>query len=115
LVLVIDESSSISNSDFALLKSSLVSLVNSLDTLFDNGGRIGVVMFDTSARIVVGLSNDREQLVNVINSVVQRKGSTCIGCGINSAMTLLNTSGEGRNRAMLVLTDGHNNVQTGIF
>lgn len=116
LMLVVDESGSITSNDFSLLKQSLASLVNGLDDLFENGGRIGVVMFESSARLAVQLSGNKQSVLNGIAGIQQRRGNTCIGCGIQTGATYLASgSSAGRNKAMVVLTDGKNNVSVHNF
>jgi hypothetical protein len=49
LMLVVDESGSISRSSFSQLRSFLGQFTQSMQTLFANGGRIGLSMFSGSA------------------------------------------------------------------
>lgn len=113
LMLVVDESGSINASQFATLKSFLVNLVGGLDTLFKNGGKVGLDMFGTRSRLVMPLTGSSATLQNGIKSMSQYGGATCIGCGIKDGIQAFATgSNPSRRRLMIVLTDGENNTSS---
>ena len=115
LMLVIDESGSITSSDFIRLKNFMIDLVVSL-RFGANQTRVGVVMFGSTARLITGLNASQAAVVNVVNSIQQRGGGTCIGCGIALADQQLQANGRpGVPRFMFVLTDGRNNTGTDTF
>lgn len=111
MMLVVDESGSISNSEFETQREFLRNLVAQLDELFANGGTVGITLFGTSARIVAPLSNDQQALLSTIDGIVHGKGAaTCIGCGIEDAVgQVAALSSPDRDKVAIVLTDGANN------
>jgi hypothetical protein len=110
LVLVLDESGSVNPTQFGLLKSFAVDVVEALDGagLFSNGGKMGVVMFNDTARQLVDLSDDAESVTLALQGMSQIVGNTCIGCGINMATDMFEAESNSA-RVMIVLTDGANN------
>lgn len=115
VMLVLDESGSISSSDFQRERDFAVSVINSLMV---NAGltRMGIVQFDDDARLTLPLNANRQSVINAAGNMSQRRGSTCIGCGIQLATQHLVTAGRPQTtRFMIVLTDGLNNVQTSTF
>lgn len=104
---VLDESGSISASDFYLLKDFAVNMANGM--IFGPFGLAGLVMFSTDARLVLPLTSNKQVFVNTVNAVIQQKGETCIGCGINAASDdLVNRGAPQRSKMILVVTDGMN-------
>jgi len=110
LVLVLDESGSISASDFSTLKTFANSVVNAVaaDGLFTQGGRVGVVSFASGQETIIGLSTNQGDVNTAITNNPQSGGNTCISCGLNEAASILpNTAG--RNQVVIVITDGNAN------
>jgi Mg-chelatase subunit ChlD len=111
VVLVFDESSSISAADFSKERAFATDIVNSLDVFLD-GGTVGVVQFSTDARQTLAPTSIRQSAINRIAVMSQRGGNTCIGCGIQAAQQMFQPLGSGRRRVQIVLTDGLDNVNT---
>lgn len=111
LVLVLDESGSISPSDFNVLKGFADDVVEAVaaDGLFTNGGSVGVVGFASSAQTVIGLNTDATTVRTAIANNPQSGGSTCISCGLNAANTMLGADDPARNQLVIVITDGNAN------
>jgi uncharacterized protein YegL len=110
LVLVLDESGSISPADFTTLKTFANSVVNAVaaDGLFDQGGSVGVVGFASGQETIIGLSTNQASVTTAITNNPQSGGTTCISCGLNQAASILpNTAG--RNQVVIVITDGNAN------
>lgn len=112
LVLVLDESGSISSTDFSTLKNFANSVVTAVanDGLFAQGGRVGVVGFATTPETVSGLSTNQAAVSTAITNNPQSGGSTCIACGLNTAASML-PDDPARNQVVIVITDG--NASTG--
>jgi hypothetical protein len=111
LMLVVDESGSITPSEFEQQRNFMLDLVTELATLFDNGGRMGLVMFATDSRLVLGLNDDPAAVSAAISGVVQIPEWTCIGCGIADATAeLAAQSSPDRAKVIVVLTDGFSNI-----
>ena len=110
LVLVLDESGSISASDFGTLKAFANSVVNAVasDGLFTQGGRVGVVSFASGQETIIGLSTSQANVNTAITNNPQSAGSTCISCGLNQAASIL-PHAAGRNQVVIVITDGNAN------
>lgn len=105
LVFVVDESGSITAADFNRMKEFLRNLVTSVD-VFSNGGTISLVAFGTTGRIILRASNSQTTTLNAINAMVQARGTTCTGCGMLLARTILDGQPRDHKKVMLVLTDG---------
>jgi Mg-chelatase subunit ChlD len=116
IMLVLDESGSMSNAQFAQMKVFANDLVTELDDagLFGNGGRMGLAMFSTTSRLVQSLTTSKSQISFAITNVSQLSGWTCIGCGLQEARQQLapGVKPEGRNLMTILLTDGANNRGT---
>lgn len=111
LVLVLDESGSISGTEFNQLKTFADDVIEAVadDGLFANGGRAAVVGFSGGADPVIGLSTSETDVRNAIAANPQAGGSTCISCGLNEANTVLGADDPTRNQVVIVITDGNAN------
>ena len=130
LVLVLDESGSISRDDFLKMISFADKIINSFEIGL-NATQVGLVFFsgidyhnNEDPASCCGLSDpalklsfDPTTIKNFLTSHQQSGGHTCINCGIKTATTYE----PNRNRPtqvpkiMLVLTDGYNNRMTDFF
>lgn len=108
LVLVLDESGSISASDFSTLKSFANSVVTAVanDGLFAQGGRVGVVGFASTPETVIGLNGNQSAVTTAITNNPQSGGLTCIACGLDTAASML-PDDPARNQVVIVITDGN--------
>lgn len=107
-ILVLDESGSLTNTQFAQLKDFAVSFVNSL-TIGADDSQVGITMFATNARNIINLSGDQASIINAINGITKLGGNTCIGCGLFFADTMFQNFGRADAiPIVLVLTDGVN-------
>ena len=117
IVLVSDESGSMTASEFAQMKQfgrDLVSQLNGDGFFTEHGGRVGVAMFSDSARSVLPIAGGTSatSVLTAINSVQQRGGNTCLTCAVQFATNAFNAaSAPERNRIMVLLTDGVGNRQ----
>lgn len=119
IVFVLDESGSIDSTSFNQMKQFASQLAQGLMT-GAGGARIGLAMFDGlsgspappgRARTIFNLSDNTTSVLNGINSVVQARGFTCIGCGIQQGRAIFAASAPRpeATQFMIVLTDGQNN------
>ncbi|MFJ8080386.1 VWA domain-containing protein [Streptomyces sp. NPDC096205] len=109
LVLVLDESGSIDNTEWGQLKDFAKSVVNGVAAhgLFTNGGRVGVVGFaDGVTPPVSALSGDKDAVLNAIDTNPKQNTGTCIACGLNEANNVMGPDDPGRNQLVIVITDG---------
>jgi len=113
IVLVIDESGSLSSAEFAQVRQFAINVANSF-TFGPDATSMGLVMFSSNARTIIPLTDSQTTFLNAINSVIQRGGSTCIPCGVRDANTIFSgpTSVPGATQVMIVLSDGANTVNT---
>jgi len=110
MFLVFDESGSIRDSAFTTEKNFAISIAQSYVFGTQNVG-MGLVMFDDDARTITSETYNQQSFINAVNSVVQGKGNTCIGCGIDLAQAWLDCCGRsGVQDVIIVLTDGQNNI-----
>lgn len=108
LVIVMDESGSISSSEFRQLKTFTDQLIRAVgsDGLFANGGRVGLVGFASTAELISPLESNPGAVLALNQANVQSRGSTCIGCGLDVAGTVLGPDDPDRNQLVVVITDG---------
>ncbi|CAL9619582.1 hypothetical protein SUDANB38_05848 [Streptomyces sp. enrichment culture] len=111
LVLVLDESGSINDTEFGQLTDFADSVVAAVadDGLFANGGRVGVVGFSQIAQDVSPLSADEGAVRSAIVNNTQMRSSTCISCGLDRAGVQLGPDDPQRNQVVIVITDGNAN------
>jgi uncharacterized protein YegL len=115
IMLVLDESGSISDADFNREKTFAVDLINNVMTT-PGGARVGIVQFSSNARLTMPLTTNRQNAINQANAMNQRDGSTCIGCGIDLARQHFQQQPRPQaTKFMIVLTDGANNVNVSTF
>lgn len=108
VMLVLDESGSISATEFTQLKQFATNLVNGL-TVGPDDTRVGLVMFASDSRLVLPPHDGKSQVLATINGITQANGATCIGCGLNEASTTLDAyPRSGASRFIVVVTDGQN-------
>lgn len=117
LVLVLDESGSISASQFNQLKAFADDVVEqvAIDGLFSNGGRVGVVGFAGGAQTttVLPLNANETTVRNAIAANPQSGGQTCIACAVERAALVLGGDQPARNQLVIVITDGNATERTG--
>jgi uncharacterized protein YegL len=110
IMLVLDESGSINAQNFQREREFAADIVNALMT-GPGGARVGIVQFSGNARLTLPLTDNVAQAVNAANTLTQRLGATCIGCGIDLArQRFLAQPRPEATKFMIVLTDGANTV-----
>lgn len=67
VLIVIDTSSSMVEEKLKEVRQSMTNLIN--DILKDNKNRVGLITFSTTSNIVTGFTNDKDLLLNGINSL----------------------------------------------
>jgi len=124
LMLVIDDSASINPAEFELLRSALLELVQAFTVLFDNGGRVGIVMFEGEfskwpdvnlyigrSRTVLAPSTDPSAVIAALQAVRHEGQGTCTSCGLDRATAeFLAADAPDHKRIALVVTDGVSNA-----
>ena len=112
IVLVLDGSGSMAR-DHAMVKAAAVALVDALKMPETPGTQVGVVGFNSTAKVYCQLTNRRSQAVGCIQRI-GAVGDTCIDCGIKAGIGVLShgrTDATFRDRlreVMIVLSDGEN-------
>lgn len=115
---VLDESGSISSTEWNQLRNFARDVVDGFRFDANTGVGMGVVTFssgssiDGSTQIRSSLSFSQNNVRNIVINMNQRGGSTCIGCG--SDVAIRNRAGSSNRRstatkAQIVVTDGANN------
>ncbi|WP_295094781.1 VWA domain-containing protein, partial [Ruminococcus sp.] len=102
--LTLDESGSISASDFSKMKNCCIELIDYLN----ENDKVGIVTFDHFIRNDIGLS-DTETAKNSIETIIQNYGSTALYSAINKSINNLNNTTES-SRIVIALTDGYDNM-----
>ena len=115
IMLVLDESGSISSQDFVREENFAASVINNVMTT-PGGARVGMVQFSSDARLTMPFQTNKQSALTAVSQMFQRGGSTCIGCGIDLARQRFQLDPRPQaTKFMIVLTDGVNNVNTGNF
>lgn len=74
--------------------------------------RVGVVDFDSAARLAVGLSASQSSINSAIDTI-DSNGGTDIGSGVSIALSQLTANSDStKNRAIILLTDGDGSYDT---
>ena len=109
IVMVIDNSGSMTGDKMQQVKSDAASLVDSL--LADADNKIALISFDSYADIHSGLTNNKQLLLNYINDL-PIAGSTNYYDALLKAETVLSdySQQDGRELILLFLTDGYPNI-----
>jgi uncharacterized protein YegL len=117
IVFVLDESGSIPPASFAQMKTFMTNMINALMPATGGGARVGIAMFSSNGRRISNLTDIRQNAVNAVNSITQRGGNTCIGCGITEGRNIFAISPPRpeATQFMVVLTDGQNTVDVPQF
>ncbi|WAR27522.1 CLCA1-like protein [Mya arenaria] len=111
-VFVLDVSGSMSGLKIKSLHDTGVYIVQEV---LRNGSWLGIVLFSSSATraseiIQITDSNAREELIQNLPSTAN--GGTCIGCGINSAIEMLETTfGSAKGCEIILMSDGDDGDQ----
>ena len=111
LVMVVDNSGSMSGSKIAQVKHDATELIESV--LSDSNNRIGLVSFNSDATKLSNLTSDSTALVSLVNDL-STPGNTNYYDGFKKAEEVLEGYQKQNNREliMLFLTDGFPNEQT---
>ena len=114
LMLLIDDSGSISGTDFALQKTAYI---NSLTSLLPTDGSValGVLEFDSTVHTIFSLTTidatEKANLIGALGSMTQIGGSTATGPAIEDATTALTAFTPALSKMLIdVSTDGFGNV-----
>lgn len=116
-----DNSATIRNCTDSLINdpsTARISVAKCIDKTFigtilnTTGNRVGLVSFSASVNNYVNLTSNQTLLNSTIDNYVA-SGSTCLSCAINQAYTILQNFGvPGRNKYIIVMTDGVANVRS---
>jgi len=114
-VFVLDESGSITSSSFSYMKGFLSQVADSY-SYGPLATAVGIVMFASTARVIINLSTDKSSVDAAISSIQQLGGNTCMGCGVQTGYNMyVNYARPKASKVMLFMTDGQNNRQTSSF
>ncbi|MHB1242557.1 MAG: vWA domain-containing protein [Gaiellaceae bacterium] len=111
LVIAIDDSGSLSPADYNREKQAAAAFVNGLNM---TGGvrKVGLLKFSDVGQVILPLSNNKAQVLNAINGLIQQGGFTNITDAIRDARTMVTTGSgaqAGADKVLLLITDGQNN------
>lgn len=106
VILVLDVSASMDENRMGKVKQATVELINRL--LETEGNRVAVISFDTTSTIHSGLTDNKDELISSINSLVA-SGNTNYYQALVNVDSILKTyiKEEDREMSVLFLTDGY--------
>ena len=111
IIFVLDNSASMVGEKLMRVKLDTNDLIDTL--LVNPNNRAALISFNDNSSILSNLTNDRDQLVNTINSI-STSGDTNYYKALLSVESILQTYQQEKNRDLIVLflTDGYPNVET---
>lgn len=111
IILVLDISESMKGDKIAKVKSDSIELVESL--LSDSNNKVALVVYDTDSEIISEFTNDKDTIVNKINSLSD-KGCTNYNAPLKHVDEIMTnyTKEDNRDVITLFLTDGYPNEDT---
>ena len=111
IILVLDISESMAGDKIAKVKSDSIELVESL--LSDSNNKVALVVYDTDSEIISEFTNDKDTIVNKINSLSD-KGTTNYNAPLKHVDEIMTnyTKEDNRDVITLFLTDGYPNEDT---
>jgi len=114
IALVIDETGSISATNYALQKTGYINAITDL-VQADGLNSIGVWQFNDASHLVysihtIATAADKTNLLNALNGMTQAGGTTGIGDAITTAANAITAFGGTGNKIIDVSTDGQNNT-----
>lgn len=118
IVLVLDASGSMAGEGHDQLRKAAVRLIDELNMTDNPVTEVGVVMFNSSAKVLCQLTNRASQATGCVGRV-GAAGATCIDCGVKAGLGVMD---RGRSDApdrgtirevMVVVSDGANDAGCG--
>jgi len=110
-VIAMDTSASMLTPDFYpnRLEVEKKAVLNFIDKAED--AEIGIISFSGKAYVKSQLTNDRDKLKEIVLDLnVETPAGTAIGEALISSVSLLSNGVEGKNKTIILITDGRNNV-----
>lgn len=108
LILALDGSSSISTTDFEVMRDFVRSLTGSFN-IGPRDANVGIIQFSTTAELYVGLSDDPNEVNAAVDNMTKFGAATNIAAAIDLAQEQFITRRAGIPRVIIVLTDGLHN------
>ncbi|EPA06262.1 von Willebrand factor type A domain protein [Candidatus Nitrosarchaeum limnium BG20] len=114
VVLTLDESGSLSPTEFVQEKNAAKSFVNLLSSSRD---KAGVVAFSSSSRTIIPITSSLPNVINVLNGMNQLGGSTNFFAGIDRSINLFDAANPpaGEPKVIIFFTDGFNNIDVNLL
>ena len=111
IIMVLDVSGSMEGEKLNRVKSDSIELINSV--LDNTNNRMALISFETSSTLISGLTNDKNTLVNYINSLTDTGRTNYYRALLNVEEILKNyTKQNNRECIVMFLTDGYPNEET---
>lgn len=110
LVLLIDESDSITPADWQIAQEFAVVLINTFPVISPDAVMISVVTFDNIARTRIPLTGNRDQLISGVMGMIQGRGETNTAAGLDLSREILQASRPTVPDILIIMTDGEPNL-----
>jgi uncharacterized protein YegL len=115
VILLLDQSGSISNAEYSLMSAATVDLVSKLSSYLSSGPtgfQFGVVAFSTATNVLQTLTNNQTSINTALATRVSF-GGTRIDLGLQQAyLTSIGTNTRNANKKIILYTDGNPNAGT---
>ena len=115
IVFVLDASGSVGSANFVTMKNFMKNVISNFN-IGDDGTRIGIIRYASSASIILSLGsiNNTNGLNTFIDNIVYTGGGTATHSALNLLSIAFNTSrtDQGIPRVAIVFTDGQSNYPT---
>ena len=107
LILVVDYSSSLNNSDMATIRDAATEFVERIS--FEAGSTFSIVTFATGSRIHLWPTNNKNEALSAVNSIPSPTGMTNFPAALENVLTIINSLSDLENTYMIFMSDGYNN------
>ena len=105
IVLVVDDSDSISDQDFEKIKTSITKLIDNLDIDSDKIW-LGLVLYSSEISEIVALQQNKHELLQRIGLLKHARTGTNTALGIHTMNAMLHAGRDGVPKMGVVITDG---------
>lgn len=104
LILVIDRSSSISDSDFNTIQDASKEFIEHIS--FTAGSTASIVSFNSSSIIELETSTNKEEILDAIDGISSPSGGTNFYNALSKVLTIVNKIPNNENTYMIFMSDG---------
>lgn len=106
VIVLVDGSSSVSSTQFEIMRLCIRQLVDMFPSHQEGGVRLGIIQFTTTIKIECNLMSNKQTTNCSITAMSQMGGSTNAGGAFGNARFIFDTNSRAASRCVIFLTDG---------